>query len=90
MGVGRFIRLDQPGVAEAAIIVDRLLAGAGSGQGDSGASLPSGRSTSGSRGSRAGSSRQRAILAVLESLGEPEIVDREAGLLVVQVKLGPG
>jgi RimJ/RimL family protein N-acetyltransferase len=91
VGVGRFVRLpDQPAVAEVALLVIDSWQGIGLGK-------ALGRLLA-ARARRLGIERfegrvlteNRAIMAVLESLGEAKVVDREAGLLVVQIELGPG
>ncbi len=88
VGVGRFVRLhDQPEVAEVALLVIDSWHGLGLGKAlgrllaeralELGIKTFEGRLLA----------ENRAILAVLESLGEPRVVDREAGLLVVHVEL---
>lgn len=88
VGVGRFVRLpDQPEVAEVAMIVIDSWHGLGLGK-------ALGRLLA-ERALEVGIKRfearllaeNYAIMAVLEALGEPKVVDRDAGMLVVQVEL---
>ena len=89
VGVGRFVRLaDQPELAEVAMIVIDSWHGLGLGKALGRLLAERAREVGIKRFEGRILAENEAILAVLESLGEPTIVERDAGMLVVHVELG--
>jgi RimJ/RimL family protein N-acetyltransferase len=88
VGVGRFVRLvDQPEVAEVAMIVIDSWHGLGLGKALGRLLAERARELGIHTFEGRVLAENRAIMAVLESLGEPTVVDRDSGMLVVHVEL---